>query len=211
MELTNSEAVELEYARRLVEFTAKARVVVPPRAGTESKAGWSEDRVETLKRLWTEGQSASQIAAELGGVSRNAVVGKVHRLGLPVRAKDRLHRLRSRKRKTKLQPPSASRPRFVERKPSPAAALFSAQSEPLPPPAETDIARVQLMDLEPHHCRWPAADSPGFCGCQKVAGLPYCEPHARRAFRAPEPKRGIGDISKGRDHSKPNIRVLEDA
>ncbi|SEH60425.1 GcrA family cell cycle regulator [Paracoccus alkenifer] len=47
---------------------------------------WTDDRVETLKRLWTEGQSASQIAKELGGVTRNAVIGKVHRLGLSNRA-----------------------------------------------------------------------------------------------------------------------------
>ncbi len=43
---------------------------------------WTEERVETLKRMWSEGQSASQIAKELGGVTRNAVIGKVHRLGL---------------------------------------------------------------------------------------------------------------------------------
>ncbi len=43
---------------------------------------WSDDRVELLKKMWGEGQSASQIAKELGGVTRNAVIGKVHRLGL---------------------------------------------------------------------------------------------------------------------------------
>jgi GcrA cell cycle regulator len=43
---------------------------------------WTDERVETLKRMWGEGQSASQIAKELGGVTRNAVIGKVHRLGL---------------------------------------------------------------------------------------------------------------------------------
>ncbi len=43
---------------------------------------WTDDRVETLKKMWGEGQSASQIAKELGGVTRNAVIGKVHRLGL---------------------------------------------------------------------------------------------------------------------------------
>ena len=47
---------------------------------------WTEERVETLKRMWGEGQSASQIAKELGGVTRNAVIGKVHRLGLSNRA-----------------------------------------------------------------------------------------------------------------------------
>ena len=48
---------------------------------------WSEDRVEQLKKLWEGGLSASQIAAELGNVTRNAVIGKVHRLGLSGRAK----------------------------------------------------------------------------------------------------------------------------
>ena len=47
---------------------------------------WTDERVETLKRMWNEGQSASQIAKELGGVTRNAVIGKVHRLGLSNRA-----------------------------------------------------------------------------------------------------------------------------
>ena len=51
-------------------------------------AGWTEDRVGTLKKLWAEGQSASQIAKELGGVTRNAVIGKVHRLGLSNRNDD---------------------------------------------------------------------------------------------------------------------------
>ena len=49
---------------------------------------WTDERVETLKRMWAEGQSASQIAKELGGVTRNAVIGKVHRLGLSNRNDD---------------------------------------------------------------------------------------------------------------------------
>lgn len=49
---------------------------------------WTDERVETLKRMWAEGQSASQIAKELGGVTRNAVIGKVHRLGLSNRTED---------------------------------------------------------------------------------------------------------------------------
>ena len=48
---------------------------------------WTDDRVEILKKMWGEGQSASQIAKELGGVTRNAVIGKVHRLGLSNRTK----------------------------------------------------------------------------------------------------------------------------
>ena len=48
--------------------------------------GWTDERVEDLKKLWLEGHSASQIAKHLGGVTRNAVIGKVHRLGLSGRA-----------------------------------------------------------------------------------------------------------------------------
>ncbi|MGB8621908.1 MAG: GcrA family cell cycle regulator, partial [Paracoccaceae bacterium] len=66
---------------------------------------WTEERVETLKKMWTEGQSASQIAKELGGVTRNAVIGKVHRLGLSNRAG---------------AAPAASKPEPVE-KPTPVA------------------------------------------------------------------------------------------
>lgn len=57
-----------------------------PRTGI-AEMNWTDERVEKLKKLWSEGLSASQIAAQLGGVSRNAVIGKVHRLSLPGRAK----------------------------------------------------------------------------------------------------------------------------
>ncbi|MGY6645371.1 MAG: GcrA family cell cycle regulator [Salinarimonas sp.] len=54
---------------------------------TDASVTWNDERVEQLKKLWAEGKSASQIAAEIGGVSRNAVIGKVHRLGLSGRPK----------------------------------------------------------------------------------------------------------------------------
>src|ERR1700724_3658947 len=52
----------------------------------EGTMSWTDERVEMLKKLWADGLSASQIAAELGGITRNAVIGKVHRLGLSGRA-----------------------------------------------------------------------------------------------------------------------------
>src|SRR4051794_33937208 len=55
---------------------------------TDAGATWTDERVELLRKLWIDGLSASQIAAELGNVTRNAVIGKVHRLGLSGRAKD---------------------------------------------------------------------------------------------------------------------------
>ncbi len=53
----------------------------------EAGLSWTEERVALLRRLWEDGQSASKIAAQLGGVTRNAVIGKVHRLGLAGRVK----------------------------------------------------------------------------------------------------------------------------
>jgi GcrA cell cycle regulator len=54
---------------------------------TDAGATWTDERVELLKKLWADGLSASQIAGEMGGVTRNAVIGKVHRLGLSGRGK----------------------------------------------------------------------------------------------------------------------------
>ncbi len=51
---------------------------------------WNDERVATLRKLWTDGLSASQIAKQLGGVTRNAVIGKVHRLGLAGRPRPRV-------------------------------------------------------------------------------------------------------------------------
>ena len=93
---------------------------------------WTDERVETLKRMWAEGQSASQIAKELGGVTRNAVIGKVHRLGLSNRAGE------GAAASDDTDQPSPAR---SESKPSappmqkPAAAAKPA-ARPVPPPAE---------------------------------------------------------------------------
>lgn len=83
---------------------------------------WTDERVETLKRMWTEGQSASQIAKELGGVTRNAVIGKVHRLGLSNRSDE------------------AEAPAAAEPAPKPAVAAAPAP-EPAPKPAAAEPAR----------------------------------------------------------------------
>ncbi|MFD2440029.1 MULTISPECIES: GcrA family cell cycle regulator [Paracoccus] len=76
---------------------------------------WTDERVETLKRMWAEGQSASQIAKELGGVTRNAVIGKVHRLGLSNRNEE----------SPEPAPEAAAKP----------AAPIAAAPEPKPAPA----------------------------------------------------------------------------
>src|SRR6478672_10898235 len=73
----------LKWSQRLMNFVEQKR----PELQARAEITWTDDRVELLKRLWAEGLSASQIAGELGGITRNAVIGKVHRLGLSGRAK----------------------------------------------------------------------------------------------------------------------------
>ena len=98
---------------------------------------WTDERVETLKRMWTEGQSASQIAKELGDVTRNAVIGKVHRLGLSNRsgaqaapaAKEKAAPARA---KAKAEPK-------VEAKPAPEVKSAPGRATEIPPPAPVNL------------------------------------------------------------------------
>lgn len=154
---------------------------------------WTDDRVELLKKLWTEGLSASQIAGRLGGVSRNAVIGKVHRLGLAGRAtQSRSKPARPRPRISAIK--RVPKPRLAHHGNPALRALYQPDADRyVPPPEELDIApedRVALVDLTECSCRWPVGDpqSPdfGFCNHKKVPGLQYCETHARRAFQPPQ-------------------------
>jgi GcrA cell cycle regulator len=152
---------------------------------------WTDDRVELLKKLWSDGLSASQIAAELGGISRNSVIGKVHRLGLSGRAKS----------------PSASVPR--QRKPRSHGTLmriarpgirgntalaplhsYEPELEPEPEVIENIIPigqRCSILELTEGKCHWPIGDPSSsdffFCGGKTIEGLPYCGYHSRIAYQ----------------------------
>lgn len=158
---------------------------------------WNDERVELLKKLWSEGLSASQIAGRLGGVTRNAVIGKVHRLGLSGRATtSRIKSTRPRRAKVGIAKRGA-RPAF--RQPGNLAfrSLYQAEAEPFVPSAEElDIPiadRRTLQELTESDCRWPIGDPQHeefhFCNRKKVPGLPYCEFHAKRAFQPPQARR----------------------
>src|SRR5215467_11956186 len=130
---------------------------------------WSDDRVEQLKKLWEAGLSASQIAAELGNVTRNAVIGKVHRLGLSGRAKS----------------PSSAAPR--PRKARPAQHMMRV-SRPITYDNVVPMSqRLSLLELNEATCHWPVGDpsSPDFffCGGRALSGLPYCAQHSRVAYQ----------------------------
>jgi GcrA cell cycle regulator len=158
---------------------------------------WNDERVELLKKLWAEGLSASQIAGRIGGVTRNAVIGKVHRLGLSGRAPtSRSATVRPRQRIASARRPA--KPRFPTAVGNVALrALYQPDAEPYVPTfEELDIPLAErrcLQDLTESDCRWPIGDPQHadfhFCNRSKVTGLPYCEFHARRAFQPPQPRR----------------------
>ena len=153
--------------------------------------GWTDERVELLKKLWAEGLSASQIAGRLGGVTRNAVIGKVHRLGLSGRAtSSRSSSPRPRRTHVPRQH-RASSLMFGTRGNVALKPQFEAEEEPMPAPLEELVIplpeRASILTLKESMCRWPIGD-PGepdfhFCGRKKFGSLPYCEHHARMAYQ----------------------------
>ena len=135
---------------------------------------WTDERVDQLRSLWTEGLSASQIARVLGqGITRNAVIGKVHRLGLAGRA----------------APTRVDRPRL----PSAPRVHHMRVREPEPPVIEEEPLKlddgtfVGVLAINDRMCRWPIGDPSGdefhFCGRKPKSGSPYCEAHARKAYQ----------------------------
>ena len=168
---------------------------------------WTDERVETLKTLWTEGLSASQIAKQLGGVSRNAVIGKVHRLGLEGRAKPNV-------KKADQQPPAQAATEAAA--PEPAAAPADPEPAPAKPAvepandpgtpaddaaaAEDDVIvpiprRLKLTELNERTCKWPIGDPMHddfhFCGNEADEGRPYCEYHSNIAFQPASERRRV--------------------
>jgi GcrA cell cycle regulator len=143
---------------------------------------WTDERIETLRKGWEGGKTASMIAEELGeGVSRNAVIGKAHRLGLQ------------------------ARPSPVKSDDSPAdgavtSAVVAKPVAPKPAPrrvvravAAVKPSKTTLLDLSEKVCKWPIGH-PGevdfhFCGKDSKASFPYCEEHCLVAYQAQLPRR----------------------
>jgi GcrA cell cycle regulator len=158
---------------------------------------WTDDRVELLKKLWADGLSASQIAGELGGITRNAVIGKVHRLGLSGRAKAPSSSV-PRQRKPRAPSQMFRAPRTMMRGNTALAQMPSYDYDPEPEPEliENIIPmgqRCTLLELDQEKCHWPIGD-PGqpdffFCGGKTNAGTPYCGYHGRVAYQPPSARR----------------------
>lgn len=180
------------------------------------KETWTEERFERMKDLWARGHSASEIARDLGGISRNSVLSKVHRSGLAER--------KTAVRKTTVRTGAAWRSKRDQHaaapKPQPRQATAIANvwgsgdgvvdnnaEEPVIPVADR-IAIVRRREdgaveaderLTDRCCRWPIGDPKHadfhFCGKDKVSGLSFCALHARRAYQPPKVARN--DAAEG--------------
>jgi len=152
--------------------------------------GWTDERVEQLKQLWAEGLSASQIARQLGGVTRNAVIGKVHRLGLAGRA----------------TPARAERPRMqtvrraVRPRPAPVVQVPIVEKDPV---VDENGRKTTVLTISDRMCKWPIGDPSTnefhFCGHPPKGGSPYCDAHSVKAF---QPTQGRRDRERDRDYRR---------
>lgn len=128
---------------------------------------WTPERVELLKQMWGNGLTAAQIAEKLGGITRNAVIGKANRLGLSKGGKPRHTRPRAPHPPQRRPPPELTAP------------------PPPPPPPEPDIDPEELPWSR--RCQWPIGHpgDPGFrfCGAAAQPSKPYCWHHCTLAYR----------------------------
>ena len=142
---------------------------------------WTDDRVSILKKLWGDGHTAAEIAKQLGGVTRNAVIGKAHRLKLSNRVSPIQQNKKPANKNTQRKP--------VEKaKVTPAIVVEKIARSPVKADVVSSGASYSLMDLKPRMCRWPSGDPReedfGFCGDETISGIPYCEEHAKVAYQA---------------------------
>jgi GcrA cell cycle regulator len=151
-----------------------------------SNATWTPERIEQLRACVGSGMTCSQIAAAIG-VSRNAVIGKIHRLGLssgrPAGASARAN-----------CPPRARHSRGpTQRRLLRLAYARAPLDEILSGIVVISTHPCSLIDIDAHQCRWPIGDPAStnflFCGNDAIAGFTYCLGHARMAYRAPASRR----------------------
>jgi len=167
---------------------------------------WTDERVELLRKLWSEGLSASQIAAQLGSVTRNAVIGKVHRLKLSSRGRTTAAAPRQKKTShgatgSKVASRSATVTRSVTTSIGATALQTQFDAEPVARyhlrPVENVVVPIsrhlQLVQLSERTCKWPNGDPLtedfSFCGNDAAETGPYCGYHSRIAFQPASERR----------------------
>ena len=169
---------------------------------------WTDERIKQLRQLWSEGQSASKIAEQLGGVTRNAVIGKIHRLGLSNRSENSEKKIITKKRG---RPPKVKNTdNFQKQTDDSKNKKFSqinsdkfddlhvdglGNDKNILPEAtlasiaelEENAKKLNLMELTERTCKWPIGDPATenfwFCGHPSEQGKPYCSTHVSIAFQ----------------------------
>ncbi len=142
---------------------------------------WTPNKIEKLKKLWGSGISASQIAVQLGEVSRNAVIGKAHRLNLSAKiTTTKKNRINHSKQKNNEQIKGFKRSRFK-------SMIIEKNFEPENP--------KQLEDLNDRSCKWPIGhpneDNFYFCGRTSLKDFSYCKLHLLYAFQPKNKKEDL--------------------
>lgn len=153
---------------------------------------WSDERVDQLKTLWGSGLSSSQVAKAMGGITRNSVIGKIHRMNLQFNG--------------------ASAPRRTARPAAPRAPRRVATPRAAPPPkidgASTRRARAAestaVILPTKHQCKWPIGDPVDedfhFCTDRAITkdgvDKPYCESHCRDAYQPDTAKRSTRELER---------------
>ena len=136
---------------------------------------WTEEKVAKLKELWSKGHTASQIAEALGDTTRNAVIGKAHRLNLEARAPSK---------QSSQSSPSVTRP--VRRGSAPISRKAKFQSILLDKNFEPENPK-SLEELTDQTCKWPIGhpneEKFYFCGRKPEGEFPYCKLHVLYAFQ----------------------------
>ena len=147
---------------------------------------WTSEKVEKLKELWARGYTASQIAEQLGDTTRNAVIGKAHRLNLEARAPS----------KQSSSAPRSQENRQIIKRTSPMSRKAKFQSILLDKNFEPENPK-SLEDLTESTCKWPIGhpneDKFYFCGRKPEGEFPYCKLHVLYAFQPKGSKEEVLD------------------
>jgi GcrA cell cycle regulator len=160
--------------------------------GSLARSPWTEERIAYVKMRWSSGASARRISSELAnGISRNAVLGLLHRLEMARLSPFAGRRGRRSDRTTGSRPARLRRPPAetpIRAPATPPAWVANARPYVDDPGSDAEIPlsqRLTLMQLDSRTCRWPVGDPchPGFffCGAKSVGGRPYCTAHEMRS------------------------------